>query len=122
VHRVSLWLPPLAYMSVIFFLSSQPQPLPDLTSRVWDKALHMIEYTGLGVLLFRALAGEGLTWLATALLTVAIVSAYGASDEWHQSFVPMRNADVRDWIVDTLGGTVAAVAAAMAAGRWPSRK
>src|SRR5207244_10216743 len=40
------------------------------------------------------------------LLTLVIVSAYGASDEWHQSFVPMRSSDVNDWFVDMLGGTI----------------
>jgi VanZ family protein len=119
VRRVSLWLPPIIYMSVIFYLSSQSQPLPELTSRVWDKALHTIEYAGLGVLLYRALVGEGLPRRATILATIVIVSAYGASDEWHQSFVPMRDADVRDWMVDTLGGILAAVGGAIAA--WQAR-
>jgi VanZ family protein len=36
-----------------------------------------------------------------------VVSAYGASDEWHQSFVPGRSTDVRDWIADTIGAALA---------------
>jgi VanZ family protein len=57
---------------------------------------------------FRALSGEGLARRACLLLTLAIVSAYGASDEWHQSFVPMRSSDVNDWLVDILGGAIGA--------------
>src|SRR5207249_439142 len=86
-RRARLWLPPLIYMVAIFYFSSQSHPLPELTTRVWDKLLHTIEYAGLGFLVFRALSGEKLErWLA-ALLTVIIVSGYGASDEWHQLYV-----------------------------------
>ena len=38
-----------------------------------------------------------------AVLAVLAASAYGASDEWHQSFVPSRSAEVADWMTDTLG-------------------
>src|SRR5205823_4548415 len=97
MRRVLLWLPPLLYMAVIFYLSSQPAPLPALTGHVWDKALHFTEYTVLCALLCRALHGEGLATLRVALLGLLLTSAYGASDEVHQSFVPERNADIRDW-------------------------
>ena len=63
-RRVSLWLPPLLYMAAIFHFSSESQPLPMLTEHVWDKLLHTIEYTGLAILLFRALDGEGLDLVA----------------------------------------------------------
>lgn len=121
MRRVSLWLPPLIYVVVIFYLSSQSEPLPGLTSHVWDKALHAIEYSGLGVLIFRALFGERLPLPVVVGLTAAIVSVYGASDEWHQSFVPMRSPDIRDWMADTLGGIAAAVVCAFIARRTPTR-
>jgi VanZ family protein len=107
---MSLWLPPLVYMAAIFHFSSESQPLPMLTERVWDKLLHTIEYIGLAVLVFRALDGEELGWWPAAVLTVMIVSAYGASDEWHQAFVPMRSSDVKDWLTDTLAGAIGAAA------------
>ena len=81
MRRVLLWLPPLLYMAVIFYLSSQPAPLPALTGHVWDKALHFTEYTVLCALLCRALHGEGLATLRVALLGLLLTSAYGASDE-----------------------------------------
>ena len=110
---MSLWLPPLVYMAAIFHFSSQSEPLPALTEHVWDKLLHTIEYTGLAVLLFRALDGEALGRWWSAALTVMIVSAYGASDEWHQVFVPMRSADVNDWLTDTLAGAIGAAASVL---------
>jgi VanZ family protein len=106
MRRAMLWGPVLVYMGLIFHFSSESQPLPALTSLVWDKALHLTEYAGLGLLLCRALRGEGVGWLGAATAALLLASAYGAGDEWHQSFVPLRDADVRDWVADTLGGTV----------------
>ena len=59
---------------------------------------------------WRKLLGEGLGWLAAIAGAIVATSLYGATDEWHQSFVPMRDSDVRDWVADTLGGTAGAVA------------
>lgn len=101
-----LWMPVLIYMALIFHFSSESEPLPAMTHLVWDKALHLTEYACLGLLLCRALRGEGLGRLASAIGALALASAYGASDEWHQAFVPLRDSEVRDWVADTLGGTV----------------
>jgi VanZ family protein len=106
--RIWLWGPPIVYMAAIFHFSSQSDPLPVLTAHVWDKLLHTVEYTGLAVLFSRALDGEGLDWRWVAPLTVLLVSAYGVSDEWHQSFVPLRTPDVFDWLTDTLAGAIGA--------------
>ena len=95
-------------MVTIFHFSSESQPLPAVTAHVWDKILHTAEYAGLGALVFRALVGEGMGWRPAALLTLAIVSGYGATDEWHQSYVPLRSADIRDWFADTFGAAAGA--------------
>ena len=103
-----LWLPPVAIMLVIFSLSSQSRPLPLLTEHVWDKLLHFIEYAALGAAWYRALRGEGMS-AASALVAAAVATAaYGVSDEWHQSFVPLRDASIRDWMTDLLGGAAGA--------------
>ena len=104
--RLWLWGPPIVYMAAIFHFSSESRPLPELTAQVWDKLLHTIEYSGLALLLFRALSIEGFGAWAATILTVLIVSLYGGSDEWHQSFVPRRSADVLDWLTDTLAGAI----------------
>ena len=104
LERVWLWVPPIVYMAVIFYLSSEPSPLPELTKHVTDWILHSIEYAGLAVLLCRAFVGEGLGWLLSVVLASAATSVYGASDEWHQAFVPLRSSEVRDWMADTIGG------------------
>ena len=107
MRRVVYWLPVLVYMFLIFHFSSEQNPMPEVTERVWDKILHFVEYGGLAVLLFGAFSSEGLGWLAAAAFALLATSAYGASDEWHQSFVVSRTSDVRDWIADTIGATLA---------------
>ena len=106
LDRVWLWVPPTVYMAVIFYFSSEPNPLPELTKHVTDWILHAVEYAGLAVLLCRALIGEGLGWLLSVVLALTATSVYGASDEWHQAFVPLRSSEVRDWMADTIGGVI----------------
>ena len=108
MRRVSLWLPPLLYMVLIFQFSSESSPMPEVTEHVWDKLLHLAEYAGLAVLFCRALTGEGLGWLAAALTALLLASGYGATDEWHQAFVPLRSTDLNDWLADTFGATIGA--------------
>jgi VanZ family protein len=103
-----LWLPPAAYMLLVFYLSSQSRPMPIVTEHVWDKLLHFAEYAALGALLFRALRGEELSWALAFVAAAVVTAAYGATDEWHQSFVPLRDASVRDWLTDLLGGAAGA--------------
>ena len=44
------------------------------------------------------------------ILAMVWASLYGASDEFHQSFVPGRHVEIADWLADTLGGGVGAAA------------
>jgi VanZ family protein len=106
--RAWRWIPSIVYMVAIFHFSSESQPMPIVTEHVWDKLLHLLEYGGLGALLYRALRGEGLGWAAAFVAATVVTVAYGASDEWHQSFVPLRDASVRDWFADMLGGAIGA--------------
>jgi len=97
-------------MAAIFALSAQSNPLPEITTRVWDKLLHTIEYAGLAVLLARALLREEIGVGRAFVVAALAASLYGASDEYHQSFVPGRDATPRDWAADTVGGVIGALA------------
>ncbi len=116
MRRLVPFLPSLAYAGLIFALSAQSDPLrflpPDVLLQ--DKLLHAIEYSALGALLVPALQLAGRSPGAALVLAAGLASLYGASDEIHQSFVPGRNADVLDWVADTLGGALGAVAASAA--------
>ena len=111
--RIGLWLPPVMYMVLIFYLSSQSRPLPQVTAYVWDKFLHAIEYAVLAALFGRALIGEGLGWVASFAAAAVLAAAYGATDEYHQLFVPLRNGDLRDWMVDAAGACLGALASVL---------
>lgn len=45
--------------------------------------------------------------LVLSLVSISYCSLYGVSDEWHQSFVVGRQADIYDWLADTLGASIA---------------
>ena len=45
--------------------------------------------------------------MAAGLRATMMAIAYGASDEWHQSFVPGRHADVWDLAADGVGAALA---------------
>lgn len=67
-----------------------------------DKIVHFAVYGFLATLVCRL--GKG--WRA-ALGAWLLVAAFGASDEWHQSFVPGRSSELADWIADASGAAVA---------------
>jgi VanZ family protein len=111
-RRAWLWGPVLAAMTAIFIASAQPDLRPP--DGITNEQAHSTGYAGLSVLVARALAGGfgvRLSWWRAAG-AVAIATAYGCSDEWHQSFVPGREADLYDIWVDAVG------AVAGAAGCW----
>jgi VanZ family protein len=96
-------------MAAIFYMSSQSILVPEVTANVSDKLLHFVVYAGLAVLFCRALLGEGVASRPALWAAILLASAYGASDEYHQLFVPLRNGDLQDWFVDTIGACAGAV-------------
>ena len=111
------WLPVAAYMALIFYLSSLPHPDEDLPKFLFetlgDKILHVIEYAVLAFLCYRAFRRAAGSSAAAYAVVLAVVTAslYGATDEVHQAFVPFRTATWLDWLADTAGGMIGAVAA-----------
>ncbi|NQT95799.1 MAG: VanZ family protein [Candidatus Omnitrophica bacterium] len=103
------WFPVIAYCALIFIFSSMPKP-PEVIPLFphADKVLHFIEYTILGFLVIRALAFSNKDQKALNLRVMAITLAvlYALSDEFHQSFVPNRHADILDLISDSLGAFI----------------
>src|SRR5215204_3801420 len=110
-RRPDLWLPPVALMGLIFFLSAQP----DLSSGLgaWDvllrKLAHATVYAVLTYLWWRALRnGKGSDTRALAAAWL-IAIAYSATDEWHQSFVTGRHGSPADVLIDAGGASAAAL-------------
>ncbi len=102
--RVRGWLWPLAIVVLIFSASAKSTVAgPKIAN--FDKVTHFSVYGLLATLVCRQTRG----WRGAAWAFVA-VSAFGATDEIHQSFVPGRFAEVEDWVADTAGAAVAVVA------------
>lgn len=108
-HLLLLWGPVVAYMALIFALSSMTR-LPEPPGGLSDKWAHAIEYAGLALLVLRAISVG--RWsdvrLPAAASAMVITLAYGLTDEIHQLFVPGRQFDVRDLGADAIGAFIAA--------------
>jgi VanZ family protein len=102
---VRYWLPVLAYVALIFFVSAQPRLRPPGPFHNMDKLAHVGEYGVLGYLLVRALRTLPRLEapLAGGLLAVAIGLAIGVSDELFQSTVPGRESSALDALADGAG-------------------
>ena len=133
---LSGWLPVLIWITVIFGASTDLMSsrrtsrfigpilrwiypaVSDTAIRqvqlVGRKGGHVSEYAILAILCYR---GVRLTrritpnqWCgACAGWAFALAVAYAASDEWHQSFVPSREASVHDVIIDATGAALGLV-------------
>ena len=105
-------MPALLFAVAIFLGSSIPGPeMPKLVLSVPDKILHVCEYSLFAFLICRAVKNQnhmqGIARFAI-IFTILCASAYAASDEFHQSFVPGRTMDVFDWLADTIGAFIGA--------------
>lgn len=105
---ISLYLPPILMMGLIFYLSSLPDLKSDLPSSadlILRKIAHMIEY---GILLWlwaRAISG-GVINKKSLYVGLAIAVLYAMTDEYHQLYVPGREGAIRDVLIDSAGAVV----------------
>jgi VanZ family protein len=106
---IRYWLPVISWAVLIFALSSVSR-FPEQLEPVFrvDKLAHTIEYAILGFLWARAFGNSSESKLKKnfRILAIICVILYGISDEWHQSFVAYRTADIADLMFDTLGGII----------------
>ncbi len=122
------WLPVVLWAGLIFYFSTESFSfsntegffsawlswlLPELAPAefalfhsVMRKGAHWFEYFVFGIFLLRAQRRDDNPKLATTEIarTLALVLAYAASDEYHQSWVPERTASAVDVAIDTFGG------------------
>jgi VanZ family protein len=72
------------------------------------KAAHITEFGVFSIAVFRGVRGDRYGWRPQwALITLLIAVTYAGLDEWHQSFVPMREARFRDVLIDSTGALLA---------------
>jgi VanZ family protein len=97
------WIWPLVIAFLILAASHRPQ-LASTGIEGGDKVIHFAVYGLLATLVCRL--GRG--WRAAGWAFV-VTAGFGATDEWHQSFVPGRSVELADWIADALGAGLAVV-------------
>ena len=109
LRLLRVWGPAAVLMVAIFFVSgmSSPPPLPDSTS---DVTAHFLVYAALGGALLRGVSGAERARVTArgAVLAALLGAAYGLTDEFHQSFVQGRTAELRDVTADALGSAAGA--------------
>lgn len=120
MKRYLVYLGPFVlYYALVSYLSSREE-LPSVFPTLFfgagsDKVMHALEYALAGFLVARAYAH---LWIPQRWGTLVAVSAFtvlvlGALDEYHQSFVPGRDANLFDLYADVVGGAVGAVVYAL---------
>jgi len=74
------------------------------------KLAHVAEFGVFSVAVFHGVRGNRPGWRWDwAVYTFLIAVAYAGFDEWHQSFVPLREARFRDVFIDSTGALLAQV-------------
>lgn len=99
--------PAILWMLIIFVQSSFPSiTLPKVELFEIDKLVHMGVYGLLAALIyislihqnnFSVLSQNPVAW------TIILTALYGASDEFHQTFVPNRSGELPDLLADIIG-------------------
>ena len=79
---------------LVLLLGGSPLVLPDPL----DKGAHFAAFSLLTLLLWRA--------TGIPLFAVGAAIAFGALDEWRQTYVPGRESDAQDFIADLCGALI----------------
>lgn len=105
------WLPVVAYILLLLFLSSRPSDQIPSPFPYSDKVGHFFMYFAFSIVLSR--------WLFSAwkiplnrcrVLALILCSAYGVWDELFQSLTPSRDVSALDWAFDVFGASMGAYA------------
>jgi VanZ family protein len=96
-------------MVLIFYASAHPKSaLPNYGAYDWDvkKLAHVLIYGALAITYLHALAPRQRPTWRQAVAAIVLAGLYGATDEFHQSFVAGRGAGPVDVGIDTFGATL----------------
>ena len=128
--RLTYWIPAICVAALIstfsthYFSSAEtsriltpilhwifPAASPHTLSRMHTairKLAHVTEFGVFSIAVFHGVRAERQGWRwQWALITLIMAVSYAGLDEWHQSFVPMREPRVRDILIDSTGAFLA---------------
>lgn len=92
------------YMGLLYYLSSLPQHRLARVAWLPDELLHAVGYAVLALLLYLSLRRTfGFSRRAALVGSWLLAVAYGAVDEYRQSFVPGRDSSALDLLADAVG-------------------
>ncbi len=99
------YIPAIFYAALLFFLSSLPSTkIPTFGVEFEDLYMHFMAYFVFGACLGLAFAKPAeQAWIKKFIGIAVIGIIYGATDEFHQSFVPGRTPALSDLYADSLG-------------------
>jgi VanZ family protein len=92
--KLGWWFLAFLHVGLIWAFSSRSGADVGLPAP-YDKAAHFFSFALLGFLFAKAFNNPRIGFVIAAL--------YGIADELHQSFVPLRDANIWDWVADALG-------------------
>lgn len=97
------WAAVVVWIAIQLTLTSLPgAAIPVSINHPVDWIGHCGLYGGLGFLITRVASLHG--WPRRNLIIAAVLISLGAAlDELHQLFIPGRDAEVLDWLSDTIG-------------------
>jgi len=113
MHRVEIttprtaiiyWFFTVGYMGIIFYFSSLEKiDMIDLPQNS-DKFIHLCAYLLLAFLANLSLYKSGVKIKKYVFMFAFLIATlYGITDEFHQAFVPGRDASIGDVIADSIG-------------------
>jgi VanZ family protein len=103
-------IPAIFVMATLFMLSTLPGNDPLLNSiHLGDKIEHFIAYFVLGITFCIWIPSKN--WFSKPIvygvIVIVLCTLFGASDEYHQAFVPGRSSDLYDLAVDFSASVIA---------------
>jgi len=98
-NRYLIFLPFILWIGIIFTISSVPSTdIPQELAPHIDKGVHLFEYLVLFVFYLYATQGKYKVWGLLIIVFLSII------DEYHQRFIPGREASIFDILTDITGG------------------
>lgn len=106
-RRVGWWLALLAFYWLALLAATHVPWQAARRIEHADKVGHFVAYAILAALLYATgrLMFRPSLWLGVAIF--ALIAVYATLDEWLQTFVPRRTADIYDWCADLAGAAIA---------------